>query len=90
MQPANSNRPLDGQTLTELVNDLATVHTIAWSLSHNLEPPSEEDRAAGAEPLSKEQIQVDLAKICRTVESIALHRLKVEPGEWSDALLAIP
>lgn len=90
IEPANRNRPLSGEALSEALTDLATADAIAWSLSRDLEPPSEEDLALGAEPLSKEEIQDELAKIRQIMERMALHHLKVEPSVWGDACLAIP
>lgn len=83
-------RPLEEEALAVFLRELATADAIAWSLSRDLEPPSEEDRAHGAEPLSKEQIQDELAKISKIMETVALYHLRATPGEWGDARLAIP
>ncbi|MGO4837430.1 hypothetical protein AB4144_34795 [Rhizobiaceae sp. 2RAB30] len=83
-------RPLEEEALAVFLRDLATADAIAWSLSRDLEPPSEDDIVHGAEPLSKEQIQEELAKISKIMENIALYHLRATPGEWGDARLAIP
>lgn len=83
-------RPFEEEALELILRELATGDAIAWSLSRDLEPPSEDDIAHGAEPLSKEQIQEELAKISKIMETVALYHLRATPGEWGDARLAIP
>lgn len=62
---------------------------IADSLRYSLEPLTEADRAAGAEPLTKEQIQEELDQISQVVTFIALQDLRAESFEWYAANDAI-
>ena len=57
------NRPFEGQALEAVLRELALVHATAGSLKLSLDPVSAEDAAAGAEPLTPEQIQEDLEQI---------------------------
>ena len=82
MKPANSNRPIEGQILTDILLELARVNVVASSLMRSLDPPDEEDIAAGAEPLTPDQIKEDLDQICNIVTRIAVVNLKAESGEW--------
>lgn len=85
MQPPNSNRPFEGTALTEILRDLAAINVIATSLKYDLEPLSDEDRAAGAEPLTPAQITEDLDQIATIVTRIVLEHVKAQTGEWYDA-----
>lgn len=68
---------------SEAVKNLALVHTLASSLKFSLEDDlTQEDIAAGAEPLTREQIQAELDKICDLAMTIAILNLKAEPEEW--------
>ncbi len=68
---------------SEAVKNLALVNTLASSLKFSLEDDlTQEDIAAGAEPLAREQIQAELDKICDLVTTIAILNLKAEPEEW--------
>lgn len=79
---ADNSRPMEGNALVDVLKELATVTVIADMLRTSLEPLSTEDIAAGAEPLTKEQIQEDLERISLIVTSVALVNLKAEPSEW--------
>lgn len=85
-----TKRPLEEEALELILRELATIRVASWSLSRDLEPLTDDERACGAEPISKEQIQEELASITRIVDSIALRHLRADPREWSDACLAIP
>lgn len=82
MIPANSNRPLEGQALQDILHELAMINTVAGMLKLNLEPLDQEDIAAGAEALTPEQINEDLDKICNIVTRIAIASLQAQPAEW--------
>ncbi|WP_305487601.1 hypothetical protein [Brevundimonas sp.] len=58
---------------------------MAWGLWHDLDPLSPEDVAAGAEPLSADQIQTELERICEVISQVALDDLKATGGEWLEA-----
>ena len=82
MKPANSNRPIEGQALTNILHELARVNVTIGSLKFDLEPLAEEDIAAGAEPLTSEQVQEELEKIAQIVTTVAIQHLKADPMEW--------
>ncbi len=65
------------------------VHATAWSLKQDLDPLASDDAAAGAEPLSSEQIQNELDEICELISQIALEDLKVTGPEWIEAVDSI-
>ncbi|MEL7258419.1 MAG: hypothetical protein AAFN80_11350 [Pseudomonadota bacterium] len=72
---------------SEAVENLALVNTLASSLKFSLEDDlTQEDIAAGAEPLTREQIQAELDKICDLATTIAVLNLKAEPEEWLAAI----
>lgn len=89
MQAANGNRPIEGQALKEILHELASITAISDSLKLSLEPLTDEDRAAGAEPLSNEQINEELEKISRIATQIAILHLHAETEEWYAANDAI-
>ncbi|WP_170573535.1 hypothetical protein [Ruegeria atlantica] len=67
----------------EILKELANINAVASSLSMDLEDDlTPEDIAAGAEPLTPEQIQAELKSICSSVTLIALEHLKAEGEEW--------
>lgn len=82
MKPANSNRPMEGQALQDILKELATVNVLAMSLKMDLDPLDEEDIALGAEPLTPDQIKEELDKIANIVTRIAILNLKAESAEW--------
>ena len=80
-----NKRPMEGWYLRDGLKKLAEICAIADSLRHNLEPLSEEDIAAGAEPLTPEQITPDLERIARLATSLALEELQATTEEWYKA-----
>ncbi|MGK9052238.1 hypothetical protein [Neorhizobium petrolearium] len=64
---------------------MATINAIAHGLKYSLEPLSEEDIAAGAEPLTPEQITEGLDEIATIVTRIVLDHLKAKTDEWYSA-----
>jgi hypothetical protein len=85
MQPANSNRPLEGAALDDILKELAEINVRAMSLKHDLGPLSDEDKALGAEPLTAEQISEELDQIANIVTRIVARNLKATGDEWVDA-----
>jgi hypothetical protein len=83
--PTNDNRPLTGQTLKTVLEELARISAAAFSLKMDLEPLSEEEKAGGAEPLTLEQIQQSLEEISYMATTIAICHLRAEPSEWDAA-----
>ncbi len=81
----NARRPMEGWYLRDCLKKLANISAIAYSLKMDLEPLSEEDIAAGAEPLTPEQIQTELEEISRLATSLALDEMKATPEEWYEA-----
>ena len=73
---------IDGVTFAVTLSKLALVNALSGSLKIDLEPLDPEDVAAGAEPLSLEQIQIELEKICQTVTEIAVVHLGASTAEW--------
>lgn len=84
-----ATRPFDGQALDGILREFALVNVTAGSLKMNLEPLSPEDEAAGAEPLTPQQIQDDLEQIMQIVTRIVLNHLNAAPAEWYAANDAI-
>ena len=82
MKNGHSTRPFEGEALAAVLKQLALIDVRASSLKMNLEPLSEEDKAAGAEPLTSEQIADELEAISRLVTGIVLEHLNVAPAEW--------
>ncbi|TPN66601.1 hypothetical protein FJ986_14485 [Mesorhizobium sp. B1-1-1] len=68
-------RLLEEEALAVFLRELATADAIASSLIRDIEPPSEEDRAFGAEPLSKSAGSSARARACSLTLTLA-HRLK--------------
>jgi len=89
MNAANGNRPLEGKLLRDALHELAMITAVADSLRLSLGPLTEEDKAAGAEPLTNEQIQEDLEKITHIATKVAIHHLHALPQEWYAANEAI-
>lgn len=75
-------RPMEGWYLRDGLKKLAEICVLADSLKYELEPLSEEDIAAGAEPLTKEQIDQSLGRIAMLATSLALEELKATREEW--------
>lgn len=86
---ANENRPMADHPLRVTLLALARIDALAGSLRLSLEPLSADDVAAGAEPLTKSQIQEELEMISRIVTTIAIEHLQAEPSEWYAAHDAI-
>ena len=76
---------VDGIDFATTLSKLALIHALAWSLKHDLDPLSPEDASAGAEPLSAEQIQAELDRICELISQVALQDLKATGDEWLEA-----
>lgn len=83
------SRPLEGLALERILKELALVDAIAGSLKLSLEPLSDDDRTAGAEPLTPKQIQDDLDEMMRIITGIVFLHLKAESSEWYAATDAI-
>lgn len=80
---SNDNSALTGPTLKTVLEQLARICVIADSLRMTLEEPlSEEDKAAGAEELTSEQIQQELESIARIATAIAITDLKADSKDW--------
>lgn len=75
-------RPFEGDALAAVLKQLALIDLKATSLKMDLGPLSEEDKAAGAEPLTPEQIAEELEAISVIVTKIVLEHLNVAPEEW--------
>ena len=58
-----TNRPFEGQALSEVLSKLAQVNAIASSMRQNIEPISDENKEFGAEPVSVEDLQSELSDI---------------------------
>lgn len=84
-----SNQPFEraamGADRAEAIKNLALINVIATSLKLSMEPLTQEDLNAGAEPLTADQIQESMDEICDLVTVIALQQLKAEPEEWISA-----
>lgn len=76
---------MEGWYLRDGLKKLAEICAIADSLRRDLEPLSEEDIAAGAEPLTHEQIAPELERIARLATSLALEEMQATTGEWYSA-----
>jgi len=76
------DRTLSAAQFREVLETLAHVSAVAFSLKHDLEPLTPEDIQAGAEPLSQGQIQGSLNRIQHELASLALETLKATPEEW--------
>ncbi len=81
----NSNRPIEGEALAEILQELAHAHMRAMSLKLDLDPLSDEDQRSGAKPLSMREIQDELENISRTIAGVAFFHLKASRAEWSAA-----
>lgn len=77
-----TKRPMEGLYLRDCLKRLAEISVRADSLRFDLEPLSPEDVAAGAEPLSAEQISKELEDIARLATWIALEDLQATTEEW--------
>ena len=76
-------RPMEGWYLRDALKKLAEVCALADSLRYSItEPLTEEDIAAGAEPLEPEAIAEVLEDISRISTSFALDELKATSDEW--------
>lgn len=75
-------RPLNGEALQSILDQLAEISSIAFSLKHELSPLSPEDIQAGAEPLSQGQIQEYLDDIQIRIVMLAKEDLKATSEEW--------
>lgn len=80
-----NKRPMEGWYLRDGLKKLAEICAIADGLRYSLEPLSEDDIAAGAEPLTPDQIAPDLERIARLATSLALEELQATTEEWYKA-----
>lgn len=83
-------RPMEGMYLRDGLKRLARICALADGLRLDLEPLSEEDIAAGAEPLTSEQINESLQEIARIATALALEELQATPEEWYAANDSVP
>jgi hypothetical protein len=83
MTDATPKRPMEGWYLRDALAKLAEICAIAGSMRLSLtEPLTEDDIAAGAEPLSPEQIVPDLERIGQLATSLAIEELQASAEEW--------
>jgi ATP phosphoribosyltransferase regulatory subunit HisZ len=73
---------MKGEQLANILDQLAEISAIAFSLKYELEPLTPEDIQAGAEPLSQDQIQGSLDKIQSMITMLAMIDLKATREEW--------
>ncbi|WP_146620031.1 hypothetical protein [Acuticoccus sediminis] len=78
----SENRPFEGQALKDILHELARINATAGGLRYSLDPITDEDRKAGAEPLTPEQIQEDLTDIMRVLTGVVVNHLRAKPAEW--------
>jgi hypothetical protein len=87
----DAKRPMEGWYLRDALAKLAEICAVADSMRLSLtDPLTEEDIAAGAEPLTAEQMAPDLEKIARLATSLALEELQATSDEWYSANDKIP
>jgi len=84
-----AKRPMEGWYLRDALKKLAEIQARSFSLGQDLAPLEEEDIAAGAEPLTHEQIMEELNIIQRLATSLALEELQATSAEWYAATDAI-
>ena len=77
-----TKRPMEGLYLRDGLKRLAEICVLADSMRYNLEPLSEEDIAAGAEPVTPAQMQDDLRQIARLATLLALEEMQATSEEW--------
>lgn len=82
MSNGRTTRSMEGAALEAVLDELARVHAIAGSVKIDMEPLSDEDKEAGAEPLTPEQIQGELERIMVGVTRVVLNHLGASPEEW--------
>ena len=73
---------MEGWYLRDALKRLAEICATADGLRYELEPLSEDDVAAGAEPLTPEQINEALENISRIATRLALEEMQATPEEW--------
>lgn len=76
------DRPLKGDRLQAILEQLAEISNIAFSLKEELSPLTPEDIQAGAEPLSQGQIQGSLDEIQTMITMLALQDLRATREGW--------
>ncbi|NVK34360.1 MAG: hypothetical protein HWE23_07760 [Rhodobacteraceae bacterium] len=79
------NSILSNKKMSDILEDLALIDILAFSLTENLAPLDEDDLAHGAEPLTYAQIKEELDQIRNTVFKIVTVHLEAEAGQWSAA-----
>lgn len=83
MKDAGAHRPMEGWYLRDALRKLAEICALADSMRYSLtEPLTEEDVAAGAGPLTPEQMMPNLDQIARLATSLALEELQATSEEW--------
>lgn len=82
-QPAN--RPFEGKSLENALGKLAQIYALAYSLEHDIEPPSDEDREFGAAELTPEQIKEQMSAIMRLASDLAQTEFRATTHEWRAA-----
>lgn len=75
-------RPMEGWYLRDALKKLALICAHADGLRYELQPLSDQDIAAGAEPLTQEQINEALESIARIATSLALEEMQATKEEW--------
>ena len=82
-------RPMEGLYLRDCLKRLAEICALADSMRLSLDPLTDDDIEAGAEPLTPEQMQPDLEMISRLATMLALDEIQATPEEWYAANDAI-
>lgn len=78
-----TERPIeDDGKLRPILEKLANISAIAFSLKHELAPLTQEDLQDGMEPLMQEQIQGALDSIQNEIFELALFDLGASKDEW--------
>lgn len=75
-------RPMEGWYLRDCLKKLAEICAYADGMKHDLQPLEADDIAAGAEPLTIEQISETLDRISRLATSLALEEMQATNEEW--------
>lgn len=68
--------------MQDILQELAEISSLAFSLKEEMSPLSQEDLQAGAEPLLQSQIQAYLDEIQTRITVLALGNLQATRDEW--------
>ena len=78
----STKRPMEGWYLRDGLKRLATICAIADGMRYSLEPLSDEEISAGAEPLTPTQMQEELGRIALIATQVALEEMQATSEEW--------